>query len=116
MCNEFLFKVYDRVIDVRKEFVELLTNYKLDSFIVYNGDADLICDFIGNQIFLDGLNLPVIDKYKKWTFDGSTAGFVKRYRGLTFVTFKGAGHMVPTDKPGPALHLIKTMIGKSKFD
>jgi cathepsin A (carboxypeptidase C) len=116
MCNNFLFNVYNRVIDVRKEFVELLTKYKLDPFIVYNGDADLVCDFIGNQMFLDGLNLPVIEKYKKWTFDGLTVGFVKRYRGLTFVTFKGAGHMVPTDKPGPALHLIKTMIGKSTLD
>jgi carboxypeptidase C (cathepsin A) len=100
---------------VRKEFIELLTKYKLDPFIVYNGDADLVCDFISNQIFLDGLNLPVIQKYKNWTFDGLTVGFFKRYRGLTFVTLKGAGHMVPSNKPGPALHLIKTMIGKEKL-
>jgi carboxypeptidase C (cathepsin A) len=58
----------------------------------------------------------VIENYKKWTFDGLTAGFFKCHRGLTFVTFKGAGHMVPTDKPGPALHLIKTMIAKAKLD
>jgi cathepsin A (carboxypeptidase C) len=115
LCNNFLSEVYERTNNMRKEFVELLLKYKLDPFIVYNGDADLVCDFISNQIFLDGLNLPVIQKYKTWTFDGLTVGFFKRYRGLTFVTFKGAGHMVPSNKPGPALHLIKTMIGKAKL-
>jgi hypothetical protein len=26
------------------------------------------------------------------------------------------GHIVPTDKPEPALNLIKTIIGKAKLD
>jgi cathepsin A (carboxypeptidase C) len=115
VCNNVFKWAYERTDDVRKEFVEILIDYKLDSLIIYSGDSDLVCPLIGNQIFVDELDLPVIEKYKKWTYDGLTAGFVKRYNGLTFVSFRDAGHSVPTDKPGPALHLIKTMLGKAKL-
>src|SRR2546428_2198908 len=44
-------------------------------------------------------SLPVEKNYQKWTYKNQTAGFIKRYKGLTFVTVKGAGHMAPGDKP-----------------
>jgi len=69
----------------------------------------------GDQLFLDSLQMPLIGKYRKWTYNGLTSGFVKKYKGLTFVTVRGAGHMVLMNKPGPALHLIKILIRKSNF-
>lgn len=38
------------------------------------------------------------------------AGMVWKLRGLTFVSVKGAGHMVPTDKPKEAQVMFEAFI------
>jgi cathepsin A (carboxypeptidase C) len=48
-------------------------------------------------MFLDGLDMQIGHNYTKWIFDGRMAGFLKRYKGLTFTTIRGAGHIAPTD-------------------
>jgi cathepsin A (carboxypeptidase C) len=96
---------------MKSDFHELINQYKIFPFIVYNGDLDLVCDFLGDQQFVDGLGLTLKQKYKPWSHNGVTAGFVKRFDGLTFMTVRGAGHMVPTDKPEPALKIIKELLG-----
>jgi carboxypeptidase C (cathepsin A) len=67
-------------------------------------------------MFLDGLEMQIVQNYTKWVFHGQMAGFVKRYQGLTFTSIRGAGHMAPTDKPGPVLKVIEELIGKSKLN
>jgi len=54
-------------------------------------------------MFLDVLEMQIVQSYTKWIFNRQMAGFVKRYQGLTFITIRGAGHMASTDKPGPVL-------------
>jgi cathepsin A (carboxypeptidase C) len=97
--------------NMKTDFLELINQYKIFPFIVYNGDFDLVFDFLGDQQFVDGLGLTLKQESKPWSDNGVTAGFVKRFDGLTFTTVRGAGHKVPMDKPEPALRIIKELLG-----
>jgi carboxypeptidase C (cathepsin A) len=46
------------------------------------------------------------------------AGYYEEYDGLTFLTVKGAGHMVPQDRPVHALDMLSTFINGTvkKYD
>ena len=94
---------------------ELVEKYKLSTIIIYNGDFDTVCNFIGDQEFVDNLGYQVIDEYHSWTSGQRIGGWVKRYKGITFTTVRGAGHMVPSDQPEAALEIVKELIGKSKL-
>ncbi|GMP57179.1 hypothetical protein CsSME_00021368 [Camellia sinensis var. sinensis] len=37
-------------------------------------------------------------------------GRIVEYEGLTYVTVRGAGHLVPLDKPSQALSLIRSFL------
>ncbi|KAK5964269.1 hypothetical protein GCK32_022408, partial [Trichostrongylus colubriformis] len=52
---------------------------------------------------------------KHYTVGGQIGGFYTHYDGLHFVTVKGAGHMVPTDKPAVAFHIIFSFLFDQKF-
>lgn len=53
-----------------------------------------------------------------WTYAGVIAGYTKTFVNtpqnatmkIYLTTVKGAGHMVPTDRPGPALQLISNFV------
>ncbi|CAG2177428.1 unnamed protein product [Oppiella nova] len=105
---------------MHKTTLELINDYKIERFLVYNGDFDTVCNFIGDQRFVDGLGFKKIGRYSPWTVDGKPdgviGGFVEKYeKGLSFVLIRGAGHMVPHDKPEAALQMFKDLIGVSKL-
>ena len=66
----------------------------------------MACNFLGDQWFVDDLGLNLVSDYKEWHLQNQVAGYVKHFENLAFATVKGAGHMVPTDKPAAALALI----------
>jgi carboxypeptidase C (cathepsin A) len=104
--------VYDRQHkNMKPEFLKLINKHKIKPFIVFNGDLDLVCDFMGCQLFIDKLKLSLTQKYQPWYYNGVVGGFVKRYDGLTFITVRAAGHMVSTDKPGLGLKIIRELLG-----
>ncbi|XP_037552162.1 cathepsin A-like [Nematolebias whitei] len=78
--------------------------------LVYNGDTDMACNFLGDQWFVEDLGMKETSKYQKWTHDDQVAGFYQQFGNLTFLTVKGAGHMVPQWAPGPALHMFQSFI------
>ncbi|KAB7495457.1 Pheromone-processing carboxypeptidase KEX1 [Armadillidium nasatum] len=79
--------------------------------VLYNGDVDMACNFLGNQWDIEELEFEDLGPSYQWHVNGQIAGFVKRYELLDFVTVRGSGHMVPTDKPAEALHLIDSFVG-----
>lgn len=79
--------------------------------ILYYGDVDIVCNFLGGQWFADGLNRTVLSQYRKWHLNGQVGGFIKQYDGLTYATVRGSGHLVPTDKPEAAFRLFADFIG-----
>lgn len=79
--------------------------------LVYNGDVDTVCNFLGDEWFVDGLGRNVTQDYSAWkTPDKQVAGFSKHYDGLTFTTIRGSGHMVPQDRPVAAYWMIKNFL------
>lgn len=84
--------------------------------LIYHGDADFMCDFIGGQWAVDSLNITTDSVYRPWHIPSKgegyqAAGFMKEYGPLmTFVTVKGAGHMVPQWKPEESLYMLSKFI------
>ena len=101
---------------MKPEITDLVEKYKLGQIIIYNGDLDMQCDFLGCQRFVDSFGYILKDEYQPWYVGERLGGFVKRYAGITFTTVRGAGHMVPTDKPEAALEVIKELIGIGKLN
>jgi hypothetical protein len=78
-----------------------------------------ILSHAGNSNWITkGLNATVVQPWKKWRGrDKQVAGFFEIYNGLTFLTVKGAGHMVPKDRPAHALDFITAFIeSKNAYD
>lgn len=80
-------------------------------FLTYNGKLDLICNHVGNEIWVQNLKWSGRDQFnnlnwKNWTVSGSTAGRLKTLGNFSFVEVNDAGHMVPHDQPKNALALL----------
>jgi cathepsin A (carboxypeptidase C) len=74
--------------------------------VIYAGDADYICNWLGNQAWLEKLEWPGQKAYQKAELkdltlggDGKKIGQVKSSGNLTFVRLHAGGHMVPYDQP-----------------
>lgn len=72
----------------------------------YSGDADLAVPYVGSENWLDA-HFNTSNKWRSWKVDGQVGGYTKQYAGVNFVTVKGAGHMVPQDKPAQAFHIVQ---------
>ncbi|XP_058485522.1 cathepsin A-like [Solea solea] len=83
--------------------------------LVYNGDTDMACNFLGNQWFVEDLGLKTTAEYQRWIHDDQVAGFYQRFGNVTFLTIKGAGHMVPQWAPGPAFHMFQSFITNTSY-
>ena len=85
--------------------------------LIYNGDADYILSHMGNSAWInEGLNLTKSKEWTKWHgSDGQVAGYFETYDTadipFTFLTVKGAGHMVPKDRPRHALNMLEQFLG-----
>ncbi|KAK1161917.1 lysosomal protective protein [Acipenser oxyrinchus oxyrinchus] len=83
--------------------------------LVYNGDTDMACNFLGDQWFVEQLNMKKTTEYQHWLYDNQIAGFYEQFSNLTFLTVKGAGHMVPQWAPGPALKMFQSFLTNSLY-
>ncbi|CAG9333705.1 unnamed protein product [Blepharisma stoltei] len=78
--------------------------------LIYSGDVDGAVSFIGTREWINNLQLDVKTPYSSWYVDEQVAGYFIEYEGLTFVTVKGAGHMVPQWKRPQAWHMINSFL------
>lgn len=88
----------------------LISSKRNLAMLVYNGDVDTVCNFLGDEWFVDDLGRDVVKDYSIWKVNNQVAGFVKHYDGITFATVRGSGHMVPGDRPQEALAMIKAFL------
>ncbi|CAA6669367.1 unnamed protein product [Spirodela intermedia] len=80
--------------------------------LVYAGEYDLICNWLGNYRWVDSMEWsgqPAFAEARNVSFnvDGKEAGRMKTYGSLTFLKVHDAGHMVPMDQPKAALEMLK---------
>ncbi|KAI4892100.1 hypothetical protein NFI96_000706 [Prochilodus magdalenae] len=119
ICSSEVNLNYNRIyMDVQKQYLKLLGALKY-RVLVYNGDVDMACNFLGDEWFVDSLQQKVEVERRTWLFfNGHTqqvGGFVKEYTNLAFLTIKGSGHMVPTDKPIAAYTMFSRFLAKEPY-
>ncbi|CCC70696.1 hypothetical protein NCAS_0F02120 [Naumovozyma castellii] len=85
--------------------------------LVYAGDKDFICNWLGNRAWTDVLPWKDSEEFAKqpirnWTAKatGEVAGEVKSFGRLTYLRVLGGGHMVPYDVPENSLSFVNEWI------
>lgn len=88
--------------------------------LIYAGDKDFICNWVGQTLWLDeliwaGQTEYLAAKTTQWDVEGSLAGEGKSAQGLTFLRVYDAGHMVPYNQPQAALAMLNTWLAGTDF-
>ncbi|KAJ3934630.1 MAG: carboxypeptidase C [Lentinula lateritia] len=125
-CNMGVNEAFSRQGDGAHNSALLLPDLINDGvrLLVYAGNADMMCNFIGNERWVEQLDTKFYHEFAAaqsipWITleSGVLAGTVRSAgRGgfgagnVTFVTVHEAGHMVPYDQPEAALDLITRWI------
>ncbi|PIO65565.1 serine carboxypeptidase [Teladorsagia circumcincta] len=78
--------------------------------LLYYGDTDMACNFMMGQQFSDQLGLKRTLGKTPWKFDRQIAGFKTLFKGLTFITVRGAGHMAPQWKAPQMYYAIQQFL------
>ena len=116
MCNSFLYQYYDQknkgsII----YYPDLLNKIKI---LIFSGDSDIMVPINGSLNWIRNLKLDIIDKWQSWkgkNLDGSEedekiSGFRIKYKGLSFVSFKGCGHMVVEWRRKNSLYMVNQFL------
>lgn len=109
VCSNHLF--YKRVIPSLIPIHKDLTQKRGLRALVYSGDHDMAVPHTGSEVWtatLLGGNETA--PWRPWMVAGQVAGFVVDYGRLSYATVKGAGHMVPTNKPQESLAMLKRFL------
>ncbi|KAF2150780.1 carboxypeptidase Y-like protein A [Myriangium duriaei CBS 260.36] len=86
--------------------------------LIYAGDADFICNWLGNLAWTNALEWPGQKAYQKAELedlktlgDEKNIGSVKSAGNFTFMRLHAGGHMVPYDQPEPSLQMLNRWLG-----
>ncbi|KAL0353113.1 UNVERIFIED_CONTAM: Serine carboxypeptidase-like 31 [Sesamum angustifolium] len=77
---------------------------------VYSGDTDGRVPVLSTRYSLSSLGLPIKKAWRPWYHQKQVGGWIQEYYGLTFATFRGAGHDVPTFKPSESLAFFASFL------
>ncbi|KAJ0017680.1 hypothetical protein Pint_11297 [Pistacia integerrima] len=72
--------------------------------------SGIIVPVTSSRYSISALNLPIETAWYPWYTNDEVGGYVVAYEGLTFVTVRGAGHMVPSYQPERALAMISSFL------
>lgn len=105
-AGDWMKPYHKNVVDLLEQEVPVL---------IYAGDKDFICNWLGNQAWSDRLPWSGHEKFaaapiRKWTVGKKAAGEVKNYKHFTFLRVFDGGHMVPFDQPENALDMVNRWI------
>eukprot|EP01116_Phalansterium_solitarium_P018029 TRINITY_DN4614_c0_g1_i1.p1 TRINITY_DN4614_c0_g1~~TRINITY_DN4614_c0_g1_i1.p1 ORF type:complete len:496 (-),score=62.01 TRINITY_DN4614_c0_g1_i1:61-1443(-) len=79
------------------------------SILIFTGDVDSVVPSLGTEQWIASMNRPVVKNWTSWnTKGGQIGGFVTVYDKLTFLTIRGAGHMVAYFQPALAFDFFST--------
>ncbi|XP_058742131.1 serine carboxypeptidase 1-like [Vicia villosa] len=80
------------------------------SIWIYSGDVDGIVPTTSSRYSINSLNLSVHTPWRPWYSEKEVGGYLIGYEGLTLITVRGAGHMVPSNQPQRALTMISSFL------
>uniref|UniRef100_A0A0D3HG60 Carboxypeptidase n=1 Tax=Oryza barthii TaxID=65489 RepID=A0A0D3HG60_9ORYZ len=82
---------------------------------IYSGDTDARIPTTSTRYTLKKLGLPIKEDWSPWFHHKQVGGWSVVFDGLTFVTVRGAGHMVPSIMPEQALELFKYFLANQNL-
>lgn len=112
VCNAAINKDYNRTVRSSIDlFPKILKKFR---GLIYNGDVDIVCNFLGDEMAVHSLNRRIIDDRQPWFYNDTlgtqVGGYVIRYDNIDFLTIRGAGHMAPAIKPTQTYQAIFNFI------
>ncbi|KAB1213808.1 Serine carboxypeptidase-like 33 [Morella rubra] len=109
VCNDSIFGAYNfTVFSLLPVYTKLIKGGL--KIWIYSGDADGRVPVIGSRYCIEALGLPPKSPWRSWYHHHQVGGRIEEYEGLTFVSVRGAGHLVPLNKPSEALSLIHSFL------
>eukprot|EP00762_Andalucia_godoyi_P008269 ANDGO_02965.mRNA.1 Serine carboxypeptidase-like 25 len=116
-CTSALnYSMTDLLTPVVPVWTDLIANYGSLRMLVYSGDVDSVVGTAGTRAWIESaLKAQVKRPWTGYLVDGQVAGYSVVYDGLTFVTVRGAGHMVPSFQAHRMLHVLHSFINNIDF-
>ncbi|KAF3916439.1 hypothetical protein ABW21_db0208717 [Orbilia brochopaga] len=109
-CNNSMFSEFSKTGDGFMPYHNFLPDaLKEIQVLVYNGDADMLCNWLGSQAWAEELEWSGKSSYNQKQMqpfrltNGTEAGQTKSAEGLTFLRVFGASHGAAGDVPEVAL-------------
>ncbi|KMT16330.1 hypothetical protein BVRB_3g054780 [Beta vulgaris subsp. vulgaris] len=109
VCSDSMLSMYHITVQSVLPIYKKLVQGGLKIWI-YSGDVDGRVPVIGTRYCVEALGLPIKRPWRSWYHQHQVGGRLVEYEGLTFVTVRGAGHLVPLNKPSEALALIHSFL------
>ncbi|XP_058750835.1 serine carboxypeptidase-like 32 [Vicia villosa] len=113
ICNDFVFNNWEQSARTVIPVYSKLISAGLRVWI-YSGDTDGRVPVLSTRYSINLLGLPITKPWNPWYNEKEVSGWYQEYKGLTFATFRGAGHDVPTFKPSNSLVFFTSfLLGES---
>jgi len=113
-CNKAVTLLFAYAGDWMKSWHQVIPDMLADGIraLIYAGDEDYICNWLGNMKWTMALDWPHKDDFNAasnndYTMENKTVAKVRSSNGLTFMQIFYAGHMVPMDQPAVSLQMVK---------
>ena len=115
-CSRSVTLLFELAGDYMKDYQQMIPDLIEDGirYLIYAGDQDFICNWLGNQAWTLALPWSGHDafnaaKVNDWAVAGKKAGELRKSGAdskFSFLRVIDAGHMVPMDQPEAALAMI----------
>ncbi|KAK8920626.1 Carboxypeptidase Y A [Metarhizium anisopliae] len=117
-CNDHVNAAFQQAGDwflpIQKHIPTLLEKIPV---LIYAGDVDFICNWLGNEAWTKALPWPGQTDFNDASMveltasSGKAYGSLRHARGFAFLRVYKAGHMVPYDQPEGALDFVNRWVG-----
>ncbi|KAL2510951.1 Serine carboxypeptidase-like 40 [Abeliophyllum distichum] len=104
-CSDAYIEYYLNTAEVQRAL-----HVKPTTWTVCSGDIDAVVPVTASRYAINSLKLPIENAWRPWYLNNEVGGYVVEYKGLTFVTVRGAGHLVPSYQPQRALIMISSFL------
>ncbi|CAA7029672.1 unnamed protein product [Microthlaspi erraticum] len=108
-CLDDYTRVFYNRADVQKA-LHASDGIHLKNWTICNGDTDGRVPVLATRYCINKLELPIKTSWRAWYHEKQVSGWLQEYEGLTFTTFKGAGHDVPSFKPSESLAFFSAFL------
>lgn len=114
MCSEFLqYSRPDESIDILP-LLKMIIKHRIPVW-VFSGDQDSVVPLLGSRTLVrelaHDLKFGITVPYSAWFHRGQVGGWATEYGNLlTFLTVRGAAHMVPLSQPGRAFQVFSSFV------